>query len=48
MNISKEGWARILLDIYDKCRKNPHWDVVFNLHDKEDQDYFLMLDESHE
>lgn len=37
-------WAQVLVNIYEQSRQNPHWDVVFNLHDSEDQSYFLMLD----
>jgi hypothetical protein len=39
-------WAETLLEIYKNCRSLPRWDLVYSCHDKEDQDYFDMLDEN--
>jgi hypothetical protein len=43
--MKKNEWSELLFKIYGDCRGLPHWRVVFNCHDEEDQDYFLMLDE---
>ncbi len=41
----REEWNFILAEIYRESRSLPFWENVFNLHDAEDQNYFLMLDE---
>jgi len=43
-----QGWAEMLFTIYRLCRGEVKWLDVYNLHDKEDQGYFDMLDETRE
>lgn len=37
-------WTKTLMMIYKASRHLPHWDVVYSLHDADDQKYFDFLD----
>lgn len=40
-----QEWATDLFDVYRRCRKFCGWNQMVECHDKEDQNYFGMLDE---
>ena len=44
----RKEWTEYLLDEYRRCRLFPGWSQIFDEHDKEDQEYFEMLEESRE
>lgn len=42
----KADWAEYLFGFFMGARKSSQWEALKNLHDKEDRDYFEMLEQS--
>ena len=38
-------WREVVFSTYKDCRKFIGWKTIYSLHEKEERDYFDMLDE---